>query len=61
MENRNAGKSVFPTFLKKDDVAAMFTEPEVNYCFSIIFKGEYQEPQYTQHTQRLADINIHRS
>ena len=23
----------------------MFTEPEANNCFSIIFRDEYQEPQ----------------
>ena len=24
------------------EYSPMFTEPEVNYCFSIIFRGEYQ-------------------
>ena len=39
----------------------MFTEPEVNNCFSIIFRGEYQGPQNNglQHKNRDAIVRVH--
>ena len=29
----------------RDKYSLLFTEPEVNNCFSTIFRGEYQEVQ----------------
>ena len=39
----------------------MFTEPEVNNYFSIIFRGEYQGPQNSglQHKNRDAIVRLH--
>ena len=36
----------------------MFTEPEANNCFRIIFRGEYQELQNDGQKQKNTDANV---
>ena len=37
----------------------MFTEPEANNCFSVIFRGEYQELQNNRHKNTDAIVRVH--
>ena len=42
-------------------IRRMFTEPEANNCFSIIFRDEYQEPQNNgvKHKNTDAIVRVH--
>ena len=43
------------------EYSPMFTEPEANNCFSVIFRGEYQEPQNNRlkHKNTDAIVRVH--
>ena len=45
----------------RDDYTSMFTEPEANNCFSIIFRGEYQGLQNNglKHKNTDAIVRVH--
>jgi len=47
--------------LHLDEYSPMFTEPEVNNCFSIIFRGDYQGLQSNglKHKNTDAIVRVH--
>ena len=48
-----------PTYLtsirqRQSKYSAIFTEPEVNNCFSIIFKGEFEKENLAKHEEQMS-------